>query len=460
SSSRAGVSLSTQNSVVTSSLSRHSSSKEATSRTTSLTLSKLTSTSYNSLQSHVVTDLFNNTAAPATVTTDTVVYVVNATTLLTTASSIWANSSVSVSLGSNSTVAPSWNTSAAFTGLANTTTTLSGNTTITPKPGGATSSAPFGNSTIAPSWNTSAVVTATLGNVTSSPNSSAALTSAPFGNSTALPSWNSSVAITVWPVNATTSLKPNATTASPPFSNTTSGQWFNASTTTPLLLNTTRPIWLNTSTPTLAPNTTTGRWLNTTAVPTIQANTTSVRWPNATVLANATTTLRWMNTTSASTANPTPTLDASCGETATPFALQVSQPDGKFDGWFLSLVGSGVLFTSVRSSASAFSVEASGHLCVVGHLDRDKRPYIAAVETREPSSSVWLLQPRSLDSLNGGYAAVKCMNEGGSLSCTANTTEAASHWLGCGLQLDLSTDGGGTVPVRGLNCTSIDLRAV
>ena len=138
----------------------------------------------------------------------------------------------------------------------------------------------------------------------------------------------------------------------------------------------------------------------------------------------------------------------------------MSQPGGRFDGWFLSRIGNGLLFTSARSAAGSFSVEASGHLCAVGYVDADDRPAIAAVGVHDPSSNVWLLQRRTLDAYSDDYAAVVCTTGGGALSCAANATNPARHWLGCGLQLDLSTDDGATVPVGGLNCTSIDLQMV
>ncbi len=175
---------------------------------------------------------------------------------------------------------------------------------------------------------------------------------------------------------------------------------------------------------------------------------------------NNSTGYRWLKTTFTPTAAPTPTVDTSCGKTASPFALQVSQPNGKFDWWFLYLSGNGLLFTNIRSASSSFSVEATGHLCVVGYLDEMSRPPIAAVGTHDPSSNVWLVRQKTLDDLSDDYAAVKCTTTGGTLSCAAYTTDSSSHWLGCGIQLDLSTDSGGTVPVGGINCTSIGLEVV
>ncbi|KAK3369659.1 hypothetical protein B0T24DRAFT_681657 [Lasiosphaeria ovina] len=272
--------------------------------------------------------------------------------------------------------------------------------------------------------------------------------------------------------NATSYRKLNATVIDLPARNTTAAaKWLNA--TGPgsglLLANSTRPVWLNTSMPTQAANSTAGRWLNTTATATPANTTTTARWLNTTAFANTTTaTARWLNTTttrwlntSTPTSTPTATTDSSCGETASPFALQVAQPGGVFDGWFVALSGDGLLFT--RGGGSAFSVEASGHLCAVGLLDGDGRPAVAAVGKRErdPSSAVWLLQQGMLAALGDSYSAVRCVAAGELVCAAANVTGTpARHWLGCGIQLDLSTDEGAVVPARGLNCTALALKVV
>ncbi|KAK5659593.1 hypothetical protein OQA88_795 [Cercophora sp. LCS_1] len=277
--------------------------------------------------------------------------------------------------------------------------------------------------------------------------------------------------------NSTSSAGQNVTSAGTVSGNRTTSGWLNISSTSLILGTGTRPIWLNTSMPSLKPNTTTGRWLNTTfSTPTALANFTSVRWPNSTttaLLSNSTsvrwpnttmhantTAPRWANTTTTPTATPTPTVDTTCGETVSQFAVQVSQPGGTFDSWFLLLIGNSLLFTNTRSSASSFSVEGSGHLCVVGYVDEKEYPAIAAVGVHDASSNVWLLRRRTLDSLPDDYTPVKCSSDEASLRCSADMTSQAAHWLSCGLQLDLSTDGNPTVPVGGRNCTSISLKVV
>ncbi|KAK1756524.1 hypothetical protein QBC47DRAFT_187462 [Echria macrotheca] len=295
--------------------------------------------------------------------------------------------------------------------------------------------------------------------------------SAPFTNSTTTiyvissttvlttsgPPWGNSSTITTTSANGTTGFHWNSTVSAT--LNTTRPSYWNSTTRFPskTLTNTTHPIWSNSSMPTLTLNTTSFHWPNTTHFPTTSFNSTSVRWPNMTHTAN-TTTPRWHNTTSTPTSSPTPTIDTTCGKTVSPFAVQIAQPGGTFDGWFLNLVGNSVLFTNSRSSASQFSVEATGHLCVVGYSDEDDHPSIGAVGIHDPSSDVWLLRRQTLDSLNGDYAAVTCSKGSGMLSCAANTTNPATHWLACGIQLDLSTDGGSTVPINGRNCTSVELK--
>ncbi|KAH8898215.1 hypothetical protein GQ53DRAFT_636888, partial [Thozetella sp. PMI_491] len=228
------------------------------------------------------------------------------------------------------------------------------------------------------------------------------------------------------------------------------GRWRNSS--FPAItakFNTTATRWLNTSIPTAAPNITTGRWLNTTRLP---FNSTTARWGNSTVRANATTPL-WRNSSATATPTPSTTVDLTCGETTAPFALQASQPGSVFDNWYVHVVGDGLLFTSLASSASAFSVEHTGHLCAVGHLAADGKPYLASVGSLDNSSAVWMLDQNVLEHMSEDYGALNC-TAGSTLSCAANAT---SHWISCGLQVDLSSDGGANVPYEGFNCTSLDL---
>ncbi|KAK3934268.1 hypothetical protein QBC46DRAFT_368331 [Diplogelasinospora grovesii] len=229
-----------------------------------------------------------------------------------------------------------------------------------------------------------------------------------------------------WSNGTSTSLRANSTTSRLTTSEATGSSNSGSSSTAQL----TGPLWLNTSMPTLSP-----------------------------IVASS---VRWLNTSSTPTPTPSPTVDTSCGETVCPFALQVSQPGGMFDGWYVLVSGDDLLFTSVRDTASSFSVEASGHLCAVGFLDENSRPYIAAVGTRSGSGEVWLLESQAVEQLSQDYAAVKC-TKGGSLGCAAtNTTNptnstGSAGWLGCGLQLDLSTTG--SAPV-GRGCSSVGLNIV
>ncbi|KAH8902479.1 hypothetical protein BR93DRAFT_932054 [Coniochaeta sp. PMI_546] len=187
-------------------------------------------------------------------------------------------------------------------------------------------------------------------------------------------------------------------------------------------------------------DTSTGSPTNTTARPTLSGNSTGI-----------------FSNTSTPTTSPTRILDTTCGETATPFNLQVSQPGGLFDGWYAALSGDGVLFTSVKSSATSFSVEGSGHLCAVGFEGEFGYPVIAVVTNLTDSGAVWLLDGRRAAAFSQDYVPVECQRAGGGLACAAGAT---SHWLGCGLQLDLSSQVGGNVVVDGFNCSAISLEVV
>ncbi len=191
--------------------------------------------------------------------------------------------------------------------------------------------------------------------------------------------------------------------------------------------------------------------MNSTRLP---MNMTTTRWMNSTMRANYTST-RWQNV-STTTPTPTATADLSCGETSASFALQVAQPGGMFDSWYVHLIGDGLLFTALASSASFFSIGQTGHLCAVGQLDANGRPYLASIGTHDNSSAVWMLSQRVIKDMSNDYGALNC-TAGSTLSCAGNST---SHWIGCGLELDISTDGGSTVPYDGLNCTSIGLNIV
>lgn len=205
-------------------------------------------------------------------------------------------------------------------------------------------------------------------------------------------------------------------------------------------------IWTVTETytpslPTRVVNTTVDTPTTTTARPTLSSNSTTGIYSN----------------TSATT-SPTRVLDTSCGGTAAPFSLQVSQPGDLFDGWYAALSGDGVLFTPARSSATSFSVEGSGHLCAVGQRGEFGYPIVAVVTNLTDSGAVWLLDGRRAAAFSEDYVPVECQRGGGGeLACAAGATR---HWLGCGLQLDLSSQAGGSVVVDGLNCSAISLEVV
>ncbi|KAK4188602.1 hypothetical protein QBC35DRAFT_382203, partial [Podospora australis] len=222
-----------------------------------------------------------------------------------------------------------------------------------------------------------------------------------------------------------------------------------------------RPLWSNTSYP-LSPNSTAPPFLNTTAAPSLtgtgySSGTGGIRLTNST-------SVRWANTSATSTtissSTPTPTFPTSCGgENATGFALQVSA-SGVFNNWFVHLSGHGLLFTSQKSSASQFSVEPSGHLCVVGLLDEQNLPYVAVVGTHDERSMVWMTTNDTLrGDFSDDYAALGCdvPGIGGSLSCrsTNGTAFALENWLGCGIQLGLGSEG--EEGNNGLNCVGIQL---
>ncbi|OIW32895.1 hypothetical protein CONLIGDRAFT_640064 [Coniochaeta ligniaria NRRL 30616] len=209
----------------------------------------------------------------------------------------------------------------------------------------------------------------------------------------------------------------------------------------------TTSIWTITEThtpslPTRVVNITDSQTNTTTARPTASSNSTGI----------------YSNTSVPTTSSPTRILDTTCGETAAPFSLQVSQPGGLLDGWYAFLSGDGVLFTSARSSATSFSVEGSGHLCAVGYEGEFGYPVIAVVTNLSDSGAVWLLDGRRAAAFSEDYVPVECQTGGGGgLACAAGATR---NWVGCGLQLDLSSEAGGSVVVDGLNCSAISLEVV
>ncbi|KAK0639664.1 hypothetical protein B0T16DRAFT_247024 [Cercophora newfieldiana] len=271
--------------------------------------------------------------------------------------------------------------------------------------------------------------------------------SAAFRNDSSSRYWNSTAFSTA---NITSTLNTSIS------SNTTHWPW-QRDTSSPAFSfgNSTRPIWLNTSLPTFTTNSTV-RWPNTTALPTL--NQTTVRWPNTTVFPTLNhTSVRWPNSTlrASNTSTPTPTstpvpYPTTCGEENPPFHIQIASTDSPFNNWYISLVGNSLLFVSNLTTAGNFSVEPSGRLCAVGHLDSDGIPAVAAVERRVGVGPVWLLRKRTVEGLEGDYGVLSCQRDGEGLGCEVQAGEGAGvrSWVGCGIQLgakreDGEGDGGG-----------------
>ncbi|KAK9418732.1 putative Ig-like domain-containing protein [Seiridium unicorne] len=280
-----------------------------------------------------------------------------------------------------------------------------------------------------------------------------------FLNSTAPMTWNATVPSTqVHAANTTSAPFLNATapaglvvnTTSAPFLNATSASFSNASTTAPFLNATSAPI-LNVTTSAPFLNATTVPWLNTTQPPV--ANSTAAPYLNST-------SVRFSNTsTPAATPTSTSTLDLSCGETTPPFLLQVSQPSSVFNGWYAKISGDQILFSSSANHSDKFSVESSGHLCAVGYFGESGTPAIAIVETKDSlsGSAVYFVDGHRLTNLTGlGYGALDCAVDD-DLACQA---QDMSHWVACGLGLDISSDGSQNVVVDNWNCSSVSLSAV
>lgn len=275
------------------------------------------------------------------------------------------------------------------------------------------------NTTTAPFLNTTSATG--LQNVTAS---------APFLNATSNPFLN--VSALAPSLNVTTAPYPNGTT-SLPFLNATSEHY----------LDTTSAPYANGTTAALSLNATSAHYLNTTSPP--YANATSVRYSNTSSVT--------------ATAMATSTLDTSCGETSTPFLLQVTQPSSAIDGWYARIIGNQILFGSSANQSGKFSVESSGHLCAVGLFGESGSPAIAIVETKEglSGSAVYFVDGQRLTNLTEqGYGALDCAVDD-DLACQA---QGLAHWVGCGLGLDISSDGNENVVVDASNCTSLGLSAV
>ena len=165
-----------------------------------------------------------------------------------------------------------------------------------------------------------------------------------------------------------------------------------------------------------------------------------------------------LNSTNAST--PSPTLDRTCGETTTPFSVQVAQPGGMFDGWYLKLSGDAIIFTQSQDLSTQFSVEGSGHLCAVGQAGTQGNALIAVAEnaTEVTGGTVYFIDPKVLEDIGKlGYAALECGSPSETLACAQGEMR---FWVGCGLVLDITSDGDGNAEIGGLNCMGLDLSPV
>lgn len=135
--------------------------------------------------------------------------------------------------------------------------------------------------------------------------------------------------------------------------------------------------------------------------------------------------------------------------------MRVGQPGGFFDGWYLKVSGDGILFTSSANYSSQFSVEGSGHLCAIGYVGESGNAAVAVVETRGDGSAVYLIDGQMALDLEPEYKSLNC-SVGDGLACAEG---AMKNWVGCGMQLDLSSQAGDGVVVDTFNCTSVTLTA-
>ncbi|KAI0157088.1 hypothetical protein GGR52DRAFT_189480 [Hypoxylon sp. FL1284] len=254
----------------------------------------------------------------------------------------------------------------------------------------------------------------------------------------------------------------------------------------------------------LAMSITSAPFLNSTAAALLNSST-AVPFQNIThaPFLNATsTTAPFANATSSSVrfANPTtaPTPTSTCVATSAPFAVRVGQPGGLFDGWYLRLSGDQALFNPSLDSATRFSFDTSSsssgsgsaqqsqsHLCSLdsgaagagGLASGNASAVVAVAENRTDAagSAVYFVPPRLLDDIENDkhdwYAPLECSGGGGAGGGTNGTAGNATatldcaqggkeFWVGCGLGLDITSDGDGGAVVDGWNCTAVTLSIV
>ncbi|RYP69768.1 hypothetical protein DL771_005877 [Monosporascus sp. 5C6A] len=216
-------------------------------------------------------------------------------------------------------------------------------------------------------------------------------------------------------------------------------------------------------------------YMNTTRAPTASItqgpflNTTHSLTMNATTpsFSNTTSSGRFTNTTSAPA--PTATSDDPCGgQISDPFTVQVAQPEGMFDGWFLRLSAAAIIFAPTEESATRFGIASEGgaggggHLCTQGQGQGrvGSQPLIAVAEngTDVTGGAVYFVDAQTLAAVGGlGYAALRCSVAGEELACAEG---AKRFWVACGLGLDITSDGDGVAEIGGWNCTAVALSPV
>ncbi|OTA65831.1 hypothetical protein K449DRAFT_420547 [Hypoxylon sp. EC38] len=259
-------------------------------------------------------------------------------------------------------------------------------------------------------------------------------------------------------------------TSSAPFLNSTQAVFADATNAVQFPNSTISAPFMNiTSTPSLK-NSTIAPFLNTTLAPFLNAT-------HPPLSINATTTAPFLNSTS------------TCETTSNPFAVRVSQPGGLFDGWYLQLSGDGVIFNPSLDRASKFSFDTQNqgksHLCsqngagLVGNASA----VVAIAENRTDAtgSAVYFVDPEVLGAIDNEqhqwYAPLECDGDAGgnpgsgsNTMFNSTTTVAArsdstldcaqgnkEYWVGCGLGLDITSDGDGVAVVNGWNCTAVTL---
>ena len=77
----------------------------------------------------------------------------------------------------------------------------------------------------------------------------------------------------------------------------------------------------------------------------------------------------------------------------------------------------------------------------------------------DASSDVWMYRAEILEAFGDDYTPIRCeAASAGGLSCAATGAVPIEHWLGCGLQLEMSSEPGRVE--GGRNCTGIGVLVV